>query len=488
MEDLQLDGGRWQLGDLIAAGGFARVHSAISPDGEPAVLKLVPKDPGAERELLLEELAGTPNVIPILDVGEYRDFWVLAMPRAEMSLRDLMRKQGDRLERDDARSILTEIAEALSALDGRVVHRDVKPENVLRWNGTWCLADFGLARYAEHTTAPDTRKFAMTPAYAAPEQWRFERATGATDVYAWGVVAYEILSGNRPFPGPTPEDFREQHLEQAAPPLEGMPAGLASLVASCLLKAPTARPKPADVLARLRLADTPASPAAVRLRQVNLEAVQRAAHEAATAEEMRTDAERRRDLYEAALATLRPVYESMRTQLLENVPAAAPRGSTEWPFELYGASLIWVSVKDASGADWGHYPPPFEVIAHAGIELTIPPTRAGYHGRSHSLWYCDAQELGVFRWFETAFMITPSIARRTKGNPVRLPPGEDAGGALSHVMTEWQVAWPFTPVDQDAAPDFIERWLGWFADAAERRLDHPSHMPERDPRGSYRTS
>ena len=53
-------------------------------------------------------------------------------------------------------------------------------------------------------------------------------------------------------------------------------------------------------------------------------------------------------------------------------------------------------------------------------------------------------------------------------------------------MTEYQVAWPFTPIDQGNEAEFIERWMAWFADAAEGRLQHPSQMPERDPRGSWR--
>ena len=73
-------------------------------------------------------------------------------------------------------------------------------------------------------------------------------------------------------------------------------------------------------------------------------------------------------------------------------------------------------------------------------------------------------------------------------NPFALDPDDDAFGALSPVMTEYQVAWPFTPVDQGEDADFIERYMGWLAAAAEGALRHPTSMPERDPRGSWRTS
>ena len=137
--------------------------------------------------------------------------------------------------------ILLDVARALAALDGRVVHRDVKPENVLLLNGASCLADFGIARYAEASTAPDTWKYAWTAAYTAPERWRQERATAASDVYSFGIVAFEMLAGHRPFPGPAPDDFRDQHLHRDASPLGNVAPALASLVAECLFKAPGSR-------------------------------------------------------------------------------------------------------------------------------------------------------------------------------------------------------------------------------------------------------
>ena len=462
------------------------MHEAVSPEGERAVLKLVPKDPGAERELLLEELAGTPNVIPVLALGERGDDWVLAMPRADISLRDYM--QGSRVpDPEESLKILRDIAAALVELDGRVVHRDLKPENVLLWRGTWCLTDFGIARYAEQTTAVDTRKFAMSSAYAAPEQWRFDRATGATDVYALGIIAYELLSGERPFPGPDREGFREQHLQQNAPPLDNVRPNLAGFVSQCLVKAPAARPRPGDLLRRLEASRPTAGGAATRLQRANLEAVRRTAEATAEAEARRTAVERRRALFVAARAQLAPVQDALRSQLLEHVPEAAPAHGREWPFELNGARLLWDPVQDASTSEWGRYSPAFEVIAYSGLELKIPPDFSGYLGRAHSLWYCDAREEGLFRWYETAFMLTPVGGRGTKGDPVMLNPGSDAGGAVSNVMTSWQVAWPFTPIDQDDSAEFIERWLGWFADAMEGQLRHPSRMPEFDPQGSYRT-
>src|SRR5438093_11264408 len=87
----------WRLGDQLKKGGFGRIYSGESEDGQQAVIKLIPKEPGADRELLFESLKGVPNIIPVLDSGEWRDFWVLVMPRADKSLREHLVSRGGTL-------------------------------------------------------------------------------------------------------------------------------------------------------------------------------------------------------------------------------------------------------------------------------------------------------------------------------------------------------------------------------------------------------
>jgi serine/threonine-protein kinase len=221
------------------------------------------------------------------------------MPLAKKSLRQQLAESAGPLQAADVVAILSDIATALVDLEGRVVHRDLKPENVLLLNGHWCLADFGIARYAEATTAPDTKKFSMTPPYAAPEQWRWERATSATDVYALGVIAYELLAGSRPFPGP---DFREEHLHSTPPSLPGIPSTLDALVQECLYKAPAVRPSPANLSARLtRMAQSQASSGGLaRLQEAHHAEVSRRGEAARRESASRSEAERRDDLFQAA--------------------------------------------------------------------------------------------------------------------------------------------------------------------------------------------
>lgn len=177
------------------------------------------------------------------------------MPLAQRSLQDQLARGPVAVE--GAFAALRDVATALSDLaasDTPIVHRDLKPANVLLLADVWCLADFGISRYAEASTAPDTHKYSMSPPYAAPERWRAERATTAADVYAVGIMAHELFSGRRPFRGPALEDYRDQHLHEAPPALEGASPRLASLVEECLYKAPGARPSPANLVARLEQA------------------------------------------------------------------------------------------------------------------------------------------------------------------------------------------------------------------------------------------
>ena len=473
----------WHLGSQLGEGGFAKVYLAQDENGDPAVIKLVHKEPGAQRELLFEELEGTPNVVPILDRGEWGDYWVLVMPLAEKSLRDHLDEMGGQLTANEAVSVLVDIVEALVGVAGRgLVHRDLKPENVLLLCGRWCLADFGIARYAEATTAPDTLKHAMTAGYAAPEQWRGDRATSATDVYALGVVAYELIAGKRPFLGP---DYRYQHLEELPELIPGIPDRLRALVGECLYKGPEARPSPQNLLTRLKDSLRSASPAGARLQQANALAVERQTEMARQQSAARVEEERRRELRTAAGDALRNIMAMLNRHIRDNAPAVQVGSGSFLNSWTLNDAMLAVDRPSAVRAERDHGLP-FQVISYTKITLSMPSDWYGYTGRSHSLWYCDAQEQGVFRWYHTAFMI---IFGREDNRvaPFAMSPGDgDATLALSPAMHTHQVAWPFQPIDQGDEDSFTERWMEWFAQAAQGQLHYPSHMPELNPSGSWR--
>jgi eukaryotic-like serine/threonine-protein kinase len=486
-------GKTWTLGEQIGGGGFGAVYAAKSANHDSAVVKLVPKAPGAERELLFADLTGVRNVVPIIDQGETEDSWALVMPRAEKSLRQHSNEAAGPLGTAESVAVLSDIAVALADLDGRVVHRDLKPENVLLLNGHWCLADFGISRYAEATTAPDTRKYALSPPYAAPERWRNERATIATDVYSLGVIAYELLSGHLPFTGPALHDFRDQHLHSNPAYLSAIPAALGALVEECLYKAPEARPRPSNLVARLAQAAAAAapSPGLAKLEEANSGNAVRQGELGRQQSAQRSEADRRKALNDAARSGLARVSDAFKDAIAQAAPSASVSVGLDvgWTVLLNQAELRLEPPATTSSSPWGSWhPPAFEVIAFSALSLRIPPNRYGYEGRSHSLWYCDAQEAGNFQWFETAFMISPLIPKQGRQDPFALNPGEESAKAVWNGMAEYQVAWPFIAVNLGDLDEFISRWAGWLADAAQGQLNHPSTMPELEPRGSWRTS
>lgn len=483
----------WTLESRIGdRSGFGQVFAATADDGSSGVVKLIPKAPGADRELLFENLSGVPNVVPIIDSGESGANWALAMPRADRSLRAHLDANGHRLSNEDLMGALTDVATALAALDGSVVHRDLKPENVLLLNGQWCLADFGIARYAEASTAPDTRKAAMSAPYAAPERWRYERATSAADVYSLGVMGWEAAMGSRPFVGPSRDDYREQHLHDNAATVSGAPSAVASLIDECLYKAPEARPTPKNVLARLHKASVPSSQAASLLQAANQAVVAQQAKVLTERSAALTEAERRAALFRAGDQSLKGISARLRQAVLDNAPAAErdPRSKADdWALRLGPASLGIDPAKQASRGNFGRWPPAFDVVAFSALGIVIPEDQYGYHGRLHSLWYCDAQEKGVYRWYEMGFMFNPIARQQYSVFPAAFDPDEKAGQAFANSIAPYSLARPVMPIDQGEEEAFVNRWLEWFGQAAAGQLHRPNSTPEGgDSRSSYRSS
>jgi hypothetical protein len=474
----------WRLGDQIGQGGFGRVFAASS-GGTEAVVKLVPKDPGAERELLFVNLGDARNVVPIIENGEYGDFWALVMPRAEMSLREFIDSSGDRLNLMETIAVLKDVCDALADLQASVVHRDLKPQNILRLGGHWCLADFGIARYAEATTAPDTQKFALSPPYAAPERWRMEHATSAADIYAFGVMAYEMVAGVLPFSGP---DFRHQHLHDDPPRLADVPPAFGSLVDECLYKAPQARPRAANICARLdKVSGAAGSPGLARLQEVNREEVRRRWEGSREQSAAQSEAERREVLAATAQKACDQISAGLQEAITEAAPAAvasAARGGG-WTLKLNRAELTLSAMKRHGIGQLGVC---FDVVCSAALSLTIPTDQYGYGGRSHSLWFGDVQVADQYGWNETAFWFNPFFRNRPRQpyTPFSLDPGPEAAKAVGPGMNEFQVGWPFTPLVVGDLSDFIDRWANWFADTEQGRLVYPGNMPERPPDGSWR--
>src|ERR1051326_615972 len=190
VEQLNLNKQVWTLGGELGKGGQGRVFGVTAQDGQSGAVKLIPDDPGADREFIMHAAgAGMRNVVPIWDAGEHQGQLALVMPRADgdISLRKYL-QQHSTLTVEQTVDVLKDVALALEDMaNGSIGHRDLKPENILLIDGRWCVADFGMARDADADTAKITFKYGGTKEYIAPERWRAIRATVAADVYSTGI-------------------------------------------------------------------------------------------------------------------------------------------------------------------------------------------------------------------------------------------------------------------------------------------------------------
>ena len=274
-------GGNYSISRELAGGGMSRVFVARDEAlGRDVVVKIIAPE-NAEglsaerfaREVKLAARLQQANIVPVLSAGTSGNLPYYTMPfvRGE-SLRARL-TTGMPLPIAEAVSILRDVARALAYAHAEgVVHRDIKPENILLSGGAAVVTDFGIAKAIDASrtlesggTTGITRAGTSlgTPAYMAPEQALGDPITDfRADIYAWGVVAWELLGGAHPFTGKTTVQAQiAAHVAEAPPQLRAQrhdtPESLARLVMQCLEKNPANRPgSAAELLASLESVNT----------------------------------------------------------------------------------------------------------------------------------------------------------------------------------------------------------------------------------------
>ncbi|WP_144384730.1 Stk1 family PASTA domain-containing Ser/Thr kinase [Streptomyces sp. SAJ15] len=256
--------GRYRVEARIAVGGMATVYRAVDTRLDRVLaLKVMHPTLAADaafvdrfiREAKSVARLAHPNVVGVFDQGTDGTYVYLAMEYVPgCTLRDVLRERGA-LQPRAALDILEPMLAALGAAHlAGFVHRDMKPENVLIGDdGRVKVADFGLARAVDTATSSSTGTVLGTVSYLAPEQIEHGTADTRADVYACGVVVYEMLTGSKPHTGDTPAQVLYQHLNgDIVPPSElvpGLAPELDALVASATARDPEQRP--ADAVALL---------------------------------------------------------------------------------------------------------------------------------------------------------------------------------------------------------------------------------------------
>jgi serine/threonine protein kinase/WD40 repeat protein len=248
MEDLtgkQL--GKYQIIAPLGEGGMAAVYKAYQPGMDRNVaLKILPRHFASDPQFVgrfhqeAKVIAKLQHVyiLPVHDFGEDDGYTYIVMPYVETgTLAELLR--GDPLPLEQIKKFITQIGEALSyAHNEKLVHRDVKPTNILiDESGNCLLTDFGIAKIVEGTTQfTQTGATIGTPAYMSPEQILGETLDGRSDIYSLGIILYELATGRPPYRAETPPAIFVKHLHDPLPPPRTINPDLTEALEKVILK------------------------------------------------------------------------------------------------------------------------------------------------------------------------------------------------------------------------------------------------------------
>jgi serine/threonine-protein kinase len=263
-------GGSYTIERELVGGGMAQVFVGEDHDlGRKVVIKILPPELAASvsaerfrREILTVARLQHPHIVPILKAGELDGIPYFVMPYVDGESLDVTLRRRKTLGVRETVGILKDVARALAfAHERNVVHRDIKPGNILLSSGSATVTDFGVSKALSSARRSGEKGSGLTNTgmslgtilYMAPEQAAGDpEIDGRADIYSLGVTAYEMLSGAAPFAHLNPREMLTARLTLPPPPLstvrKDVPAGLERLIARCLAIDPADRPQTAAEL------------------------------------------------------------------------------------------------------------------------------------------------------------------------------------------------------------------------------------------------
>jgi tetratricopeptide (TPR) repeat protein/tRNA A-37 threonylcarbamoyl transferase component Bud32 len=272
-------GDTYNIEKELGGGGMSRVFLAEEVElHRKVVIKVLPPDMAAgvnqdrfRREIQLAASLQHPHMVPLLTAGSEDDLLYYVMPYIEgESLRAKLSREGE-LPLKEVIGLIKEVTDALSfAHRHGVVHRDIKPDNILLSDGHAVVTDFGVSKAVSESTGGGSSLTSLgvalgTPAYMSPEQAAADpHVDHRADIYALGAMAYEMLTGQPPFTGATPQAVLASQVTEPPAPVDRhrttIPIPLATVVMRCLEKRPADRWQAAgEMLPLLEMAATPST-------------------------------------------------------------------------------------------------------------------------------------------------------------------------------------------------------------------------------------
>jgi serine/threonine protein kinase len=250
-------GKRYEVLEQIGSGGFGTVFRARDRQtGAFVAIKVLHQHLAEEpqylkrfhREIIIARALASKHIVRVLGSGQDNGMQYIVMELVDgQTLKDIIQAKG-RLSVEDSLAVGRDVAVALAEAHRRgVIHRDIKPHNIFVSSQGIKVGDFGIARVDDLTSATAYTGYMGTVSYGAPEQIRGDNPDGRSDVYALGIVLYEMLSGQVPFHGSS-LSVMDAQLHEPPPPLESVPAPVRTVVMRCLEKDPALRYQTANEL------------------------------------------------------------------------------------------------------------------------------------------------------------------------------------------------------------------------------------------------
>lgn len=249
--------GRYEIHELIGAGGMAMVYRAYDTlDDRTVAIKILKDEFSANDEFIRRfkneskaiAVLNHPNIVKVYDVSFGDVIQYIVMEYIDgITLKEYIELQDNKISWKEAVLFTTQILQALEHAHSKgIVHRDIKPQNImLLQDGTIKVTDFGIARFSSVETRTMTDKAIGSVHYIAPEQAKGELTDGKTDIYSVGVMLYEMLAGRLPFEADNAVSVAIMQLQEAPKPIKevnpDVPDGLAEITIKAMQKDPSLR-------------------------------------------------------------------------------------------------------------------------------------------------------------------------------------------------------------------------------------------------------
>jgi len=486
LEKIELSKGIWEFDSSkeLGPGGFGYVYEGYSKDyGKIAIKKIKTNAMDrANREIrIANELISNTyvHIIPFYDAGydKKSGLYYLVMPCAICSLQDKIKTTD--FSEIEVINILLQIAEGLAEVPN-LIHRDLKPGNILYSDGVWKISDFGIAKFVEETTSLLTLRGCLTPAYAAPEQWTEQLLTNAVDIYSLGIIGYTLLLKHPPFEG-SGEELKEKHLHSNLPQLYGISPLFDALLKNMTRKNPKNRPsvgRVIEILSQISANENNNKGFEILSKVAEKISEEEANNEVKdiTEHDLRIQ---RQACADEAQEILTELIDSLFQKIITHVINASVNSDKNKKELRLGDAILTVDLRKFPYIQKDVFSKSKWDVLTGGIIQVIQKKKQDYIW-SANLWYTNLGENDSYRWWEVMYMTSPLMRSSKKFEPYAETDLDLADrGAAKFIMDIIQLGSTPKAIDLENEEDFVERWVTLFAKAANGELCRPSSLPIR---------